>query len=50
MYEHLLFLLYWFLNSLALYFLGLLFPGSVVLGSWRLTAVEASIYAGFWLT
>ena len=50
MYEHLLFLLYWSLNSLALYFLGLLFPGSVVLGTWRLTAAETAIYAGFWLT
>ena len=50
MYEHLLFLLYWFLNSLVLYLLGLLFPASVVLGTWRLTMVEAAIYAGFWLT
>ena len=49
MYEHLLFLLYWFLNSLALYLLRLLFPASVVLGNWRLTPVEAAIYAGFWL-
>ena len=50
MYEHLPFLLYWLLNSVALYLLGLLFPASVVLGTWRLTFIEAAIYAGFWLT
>jgi len=50
MYEHILFLLYWLLNSLALYLLGLIFPSSVVLGNFRLLPIEASIYAGFWLT
>ena len=45
----LLFFIYWFLNSLALYFLGMLFPSSVVLGTLRLTPPEAAIYAGFWL-
>ncbi|OGM87348.1 hypothetical protein A2614_02645 [Candidatus Woesebacteria bacterium RIFOXYD1_FULL_40_21] len=50
MYEHLLFLLYWLLNSLAIYLLGNIFPSEVVLGSFRLTPVEAAIYAGFWLT
>ena len=50
MYEHLLFLLYWLLNSLTLYLLGLIFPSEVVLGNWRLVPFEAAIYAGFWLT
>jgi hypothetical protein len=50
MYEHLLFFLYWFFNSLAIYLLGVIFPSSVVLGTWRLTSIEASLYAGFWLT
>jgi len=50
MYEHILFLLYWLLNSLALYLLGLIFPSSVVLGNFRLLPFEAAIYAGFWLT
>ena len=45
-----LFLLYWFLNSLLLYLLGLIFPSEVVLGNFRLLPFEASIYAGFWLT
>lgn len=50
MYEHLLFLLYWFLNSLSIYLLGSIFPSSVVLGTFRLSPLEASLYAGFWLT
>ena len=50
MYDHILFLLYWLLNSLTLYLLGLIFPSEVVLGNFRLLPLEASIYAGFWLT
>lgn len=50
MYEHLLFLFYWLLNSLSIYFLATVFPESVVLGNFRLTPFEASIYSGFWLT
>jgi hypothetical protein len=48
--EHLLFLLYWLLNSLAISLLGLIFPSLVVLGNMRLVPLEASIYAGFWVT
>lgn len=48
--EHLLFLLYWLLNSLSISLLALLFPSSVVLGNWRLLPLEGSIYAGFWVT
>jgi len=50
MYEHLLFFLYWFFNSLAIYLLGLVFSSAVVLGTWRLSPLEAALYAGFWLT
>lgn len=50
MYEHLLFLFYWLLNSLVIYLFGAIFPEAVVLGNFRLTSFEASIYAGFWLT
>ena len=50
MYEHLLFFLYWFLNALSMYLLGSIFPSSVVLGTWRLSPLEAALYAGFWLT
>ena len=48
--DHLLFFVYWFLDSLAIYLLALLFPSSIILGNWRLLPVEAAIYAGFWLT
>ena len=50
MYDHILFLLYWLLDSLLLYLLGYIFPSEVVLGNFRLTPFEASIFAGFWLT
>ena len=50
MYDHILFLLYWLLNSLLLSLLGFIFPSEVVLGNFRLLPFEASIYAGFWLT
>ena len=50
MYNHLLYLLYWILNSLVLYAAFALFPDWVVLGNARHLPVEAAIYAGFWLT
>lgn len=50
MYDHILFILYWLLNSLSIYLLGFIFPSEVVLGNFRLLPIEASIYAGFWLT
>lgn len=50
MYEHILFLLYWLLNSSLIYLLGFIFPSEVVLGNFRLLPLEAAIYAGFWLT
>jgi hypothetical protein len=48
--DHLLFFLYWFLDSLSIYLLGLVFPSSVVLGTYRLSFITASLFAGFWLT
>ena len=50
MHDHVLFLLYWLVNSILIYLFGLTFPSSVVLGSYRLIPFEASIYSGFWLT
>ena len=41
---------YWVINSLVLYLANLLLPGNVVLGNWRFSSIESSIYAGFWLT
>jgi len=50
MYNHLLYFTYWIVNALIIYIFGLLAPGDVVLGNWRFGAIEASIYAGFWIT
>jgi len=49
-YNHLLYLLYWILNTLVLYLFFRIFPSWVVLGNFRLLPVEAAVYAGFWLT
>lgn len=49
MYNHLLYLLYWAVNSVVLYISYSIFPKAVVLGNARLTPIEAAIYAGFWL-
>lgn len=48
--EHILFLIYWLLSSLVIGLTSLIFPSSVVLGNMRLLPLEASIYAGFWVT
>lgn len=51
MYNHLLFLSYWIINSLVLFMASLVIPShEVVLGSWRFSGIESSIYVGFWLT
>lgn len=50
MYNHLLYLLYWLVNSFTLSLFYYVFPEDFVLGTWKLTAVEASIYSGFWIT
>ena len=51
MYNHLLFLAYWFINSTVLFIARSLVPdNSIILGNWRFNSFESSIYAGFWLT
>jgi hypothetical protein len=50
MQSQLLFFVFWLLDFLSVYLLRLVFPNLVVLGNWRLTPLEASIYASFWLT
>lgn len=41
---------YWVINAFVLYLASVLMPDNVVLGSWRFSNIESSIYAGFWLT
>ena len=50
MYNHILYFAYWLVNSLVLYVFSIVYPNSVVLGNWRFSPVEASIYSGFWVT
>jgi len=50
MQSHILFFIFWLLNFIAIFLLGLIFPNSIVLGTYRLSMVEAAIHAGFWLT
>ena len=45
------FFAYWIINSIVLFTASLIIPNhALVLGSWRFSGIEASIYAGFWLT
>lgn len=50
MYNHLLYILYWAVNTLVIKLAFILFPLGVVLGTYRLNPTEAAIYAGFWVT
>lgn len=50
MYNHLLYLGYWLTNSIVLLLSALVAGNSVVLGSDRFGSLEASVYAGFWIT
>lgn len=51
MYNHLMYFAYWVINSLVLYLASWILPeNNVVLGNWRFSSIESSIYAGFWLT
>lgn len=50
MYNHLLFLLYWLVNTFVIYVMGLAFPDALVLGNARLFEIEAAVYSAFWLT
>ena len=50
MYNHRLYILFWMISALALVLGNIFFPGYYVLGNARLSAVESSIYASFWIT
>lgn len=50
MYNHTLYLLYWLIASVILFAINLFIPGEVVLGNFQFNAIEAAIYAGFWIT
>lgn len=50
MYNHLLYVLYWAINTLIIKLAFVLFPYGVVLGTYRLNPTEAAIYSGFWVT
>ncbi|HJX01703.1 MAG TPA: hypothetical protein VJ348_00840 [Candidatus Humimicrobiaceae bacterium] len=50
MYNHVLYLSYWIINFIIIFLVSKIFPGNVVLGTWRFTGVEAAIYSSFWLT
>ena len=50
MYNHTLYLTYWIVNAVTLYVANFLLSDFIVLGTWKLTPIEAAIYAGFWIT
>jgi len=50
MYNHLLYLLYWLINSLLFYLASFAFAGNVILGNTRFNEIESAVYAGFWVT
>lgn len=51
MYNHLLYLGYWVVNTILIYIIGIFSADGVLkLGNDRLNGFEASIYTGFWLT
>jgi len=50
LYNHLLYLSYWFVNSLVLYAFDLVSKNDVVLGNYRFNSFESALYAGFWIT
>lgn len=49
MYNHILYLLYWFVSFVVFYLTYLFFPQNFVLGNWKFTPAEAAIYSSFWL-
>jgi len=48
--EFLAFLLSWVVTSLLLYLAHIIFPGSIVLGTYRFSVVEAAVYSAFWIS
>lgn len=49
MQSHVVFLIFWLINALVIYLLGLLTPNTIVLGTYRLTTVESALHSGFWV-
>ena len=50
MYNHLMYLAYWLINSSVLLIASSVIPDNVTLGSWRFNGIESALYAGFWIT
>lgn len=50
MYNHILYLAYWGVNTAAIFVLNRLFPEEIVLGVNKFVPVESAVYSGFWLT
>jgi hypothetical protein len=50
MYNHILYLSYWLINTLLVYILYSIFPDNIVLGTWKFNSLEAAIYSSFWVT
>jgi hypothetical protein len=48
--NHVLYFSYWAINVVVLLVLSVFSGSNVLLGSMRLTMIEATVYAGFWLT
>lgn len=49
MYNHLLYLVYWIINTVILYGASILLPEVVALGVNKFTPIEAAVYSGFWM-
>jgi hypothetical protein len=48
--DHVLYLFSWLISSLLLYLAHMIFPNTVVLGTYKFTVAEGATYAGFWIT
>ena len=48
--EHFAFFLSWLITSLLLYLAHVIFPSSVVLGTYKFPVIDSIIYAGFWIS
>jgi hypothetical protein len=50
MYNHILYLLFWIINTAVIYAASQLYPEGIVIGTWKYSQIEAAFYSGFWLT
>jgi hypothetical protein len=50
MYNHILYLTYWLINTFVLLVASSFLGQNIVLGNWRFNDVESAVYAGFWIT